>query len=175
VTSYPEITDRLSQLLDTAQKCATGETVENYSLLEEQLAELASTAGQSLVSHAAYQPLIDKLEEGTPLTAAELKTVRSLIVGDADQYVKYADDLAEMKTELGRILTQIQKVKTENLDVEALMRLRVLCREASSALVPSLRYLEQRDRIRRFEEHTRGPLSKNAGHILASIIKGMSR
>jgi hypothetical protein len=80
-----------------------------------------------------------------------------------------------MKTELGRILSQIQKVKTENLDVEALMRLRVLCREASSALVPSLRYLEQRDRIRRFEEHTRGPLSKNAGHILASIIKGMSR
>ena len=170
-----EITAKLSETLNTAQKCSTAETVENYSLLGEQLDELASTAGDSLLSHGGYQPLIDKLEKGTPLTEAELKTVRSLIVGDADQYLKYNDDFARMKTELNRILGQVEQLKSQNLDIEALMRLRVLCKEASSALVPTLHYLEQSDRVRRFEEHTRGPLSKDAGQILARIVKEMAR
>jgi len=91
---YPEITARLSEALNTAEKCSTAETIENYSLLGEQLNELASTVGQSLLSHAGYQPLIDKLENGTRLTDDELKTLRSLIVGDADQYLKYDDDFA---------------------------------------------------------------------------------
>ena len=65
---YPEITARLSETLSTAQKCSTAETVENYSLLGEQLDELASTAGQTLLSHGGYQPLIDKLEKGAQLT-----------------------------------------------------------------------------------------------------------
>ena len=170
-----EITAKLSETLNTAQKCSTAETVENYNLLGEQLDELASTAGDSLLSHGGYQPLIDKLEKGTPLTEAELKTVRSLIVGDADQYLKYNDDFARMKTELNRILGQVEQLKSQNLDIEALMRLRVLCKEASSALVPTLHYLEQSDRVRRFEEHTRGPLSKDAGQILARMVKEMAR
>jgi hypothetical protein len=171
VRNYPEIAAKLSETLNTAQKCSSAETVENYSLLGEQLNELASTAGQSLVSHEGYLPLIDKLERGVPLSEAELKTVRSLIVGDADQYVKYSDDFARVKTELNRILDQIEHLKSQGVDIEALMRLRVLCKEASSALVPTLHYVEQRDRVRSFEEHTAGPLSKDAGHILARIIK----
>jgi hypothetical protein len=174
VSDYPEITARLSETLSTAQKCSTAETVENYSLLAEQLNELASTAGQSLLSHGGYKSLIDKLEKGTQLTEAELKTVRSLIVGDADQYLKYDDDFTLMKTELDRILGQVAQVKSQDFDIEALMRLRVLCKEASSALVPTLHYLEQRDRVRRFEEHTRNPLTKEAGHILARMIKEMA-
>jgi hypothetical protein len=175
VGDHPEITNKLSETLNTAQKCSTVETVENYSLLGEQLDELGSAAGESLVSHGGYHSLIDKLETGTQLTEAELKTVGSLIVGDADQYLKYSDDFARMKTELNRILGQIEQLKSHDLDVEELMRLRVLCKEASSALVPTLHYLEQVDRVRRFEEHTRGPLSKGAGGILARIVKEMAR
>jgi hypothetical protein len=175
VRDYPEITAKLSETLNTAQKCSSAETVDNYSLLGEQLNELASTAGQSLVSHGGYQPLIDKLEKGTQLTDAELKTVRSLIVGDAEQYLQYDDDFARMRTELNRILSQIKQLKTKDLDIETLMRLRVLCKEASSALIPTLHYLEQKDRVRRFEEHARGPLSKDASHILARIIKETTR
>jgi hypothetical protein len=173
VGNYSEIKTKLSETLNTAQKCSTSETVENYSLLSEQLDELASAAGQSLLSHESYRPLIDKLERATQLTEDELRTVRSLIVGDADQYLKYSDDFDRMRTELRRILSQVEQLKSRDLDIEALMRLRVLSKEASSALAPTLHYLEQRDRVRRFEEHTRGPLSKDAGHILARIVKEM--
>ena len=59
-------------------------------------------------------------------------------------------------------------------DLEALKHLRVLCREASSALGPVLRYLEQKERVHNFEEHTRGPLSVDAARILAGIVKNMA-
>jgi hypothetical protein len=119
--------------------------------------------------------LIDKLENDTQLTEAELKTVRSLIVGDAEQYLKYSDDFERMKTDLRRILSQVEQLKSRDLDIDALMRLRVLCKEASSALAPTLHYLEQRDRVHRFEENTRGPLGNEAGQVLARIIKEMAR
>ena len=54
------------------------------------------------------------------------------------------------------------------------MHLRVLCEEASSALAPTLHYLEQKNRVRMFEEHTRGALGKDAGETLARIVKGMT-
>ena len=171
MSDYREITAKLSEALETAQKCSTAETVENYSLLAEELNELESTVGRSIKSNAGYEPLVAKLEQGAPLTEAERNTLRSLIIGDADQYLKYDDNFARTKAELARILDQVEKLRSHDLDVEALMHLRVLCKEASSALAPTLHYLEQKDRVRMFEEHTRGALSKDARQILVRIIK----
>ena len=83
MSDYQEIAATLSEALKTAQKSSTAETVENYSLLSEQLNELVSTIGRSLKSNAGYEPLVAKLEKGTPLTEAERNTLRSLIIGDA--------------------------------------------------------------------------------------------
>jgi len=86
------------------------------------------------------------------LGADELKTLRSLIVGNADYYLKYDDDFDRSKSDLGKILDQIRQLQSSEFDPETLMHLRVLCREASSALVPTVHYLEQKERVRRFEE-----------------------
>jgi hypothetical protein len=40
--------------------------------------------------------------------------------------------------------------------------------------VPTVHYLEQKERVQRFEEHTRGPLSSDASRILAGIIANMA-
>ena len=105
------------------------------------------------------------------MTADELKTLRSLVVGDAEYYLKYDDDFDRSKSDLGKILDQIRRLQSSEFDPETLMHLRVLCREASSALAPTMHYLEQKDRVRRFEEHTRNPLDRDARRILAGIIK----
>jgi hypothetical protein len=170
-----EVVTKLSEALNTAAQCSAAETVENYSALNEQLWELNSLLGQSLISHVRYEPLLAKLQAGTMLTADELNTLRSLIVGDADQYLKYDDDFERSKSELLRILKQIRSLQSAPLDLETLMHLRVLCREASSALGPAMHYLEQKERVQRFEEHTRGPLDRDAGRVLAGIVKHMLR
>jgi hypothetical protein len=173
LADHQEVAAKLSEALTAASQCSTAETVEKYSVLAEQLSELSSLVEQSLRSRVGYQPLLTKLQNGTSLTADELKTLRSLIVGDADQYLKYDDDFERSKSDLGKILDQIRKIQSTDLNVEALMHLRVLCREAASAMVPTVHYLEQKERVQRFEEHTRGPLDPNAYRVLAGIIKQM--
>jgi hypothetical protein len=117
---------------------------------------------------------LTKLEKGSLLTAEELKTLRSLIVGDTDAYLKYDDVFSQSKDELSKIIDEIKKLQSRNLDLETLMHLRVLCREAFSALAPTLHYLEQKERVRNFDEHTRGALDNDASRILAGIIKEMA-
>jgi hypothetical protein len=173
LASNQEFAAKVSAALATAAQCSAVETVHNYSILSVQLQELDSLAGQSLQSHAEYQPLVTKLQNGSPLTADELKTLRSLIVGDADYYLKYDDDFDRSKSDLGKILDQIRGLQSNEFGPETLMHLRVLCREASSALAPTMHYLEQKDRVRRFEEHTRGPLDPDTGRELADIVKNM--
>lgn len=169
-----DVAAKISETLNTASQLSTAETVQNYSLLRAQLDELDLLARQSLQSHVGYKPLLTKLQQGSPLTAEELETLRSLIVGDADQYLKYDDDFDRSKGELGRILDQIRQLKSRDLNLETLMHLRVLCREAFSALGPTMHYLEQKERVQRFEEHTRDPLSGDASRILAGIIANMA-
>jgi hypothetical protein len=169
----PEFAAKVSETLATASKCAAGDTVENYSLLRSQLEELDTQVAQVLRAHTGQQSLIAKLQDGKPLTADEMKTLRSLIIGDADYYLKYDDDFDRSKNDLVKIIDEIRRLQSSGYEPETLMHLRVLCREAASALVPTMHYLEQRERVRKFEEHTRGPLDSDAGRVLARIIKGM--
>ena len=129
LADHQEVASKISEALNAAARCSEAETVENYSVLSEQLWELNSLLKQSLQSHTGYQPLLAKLQNGSTSTADELKTLRSLIVGDADQYLKYDDDFQRSKRELGKRLDQIRRLQSSDLDLDALMHLRVLCRE----------------------------------------------
>jgi hypothetical protein len=174
LASNQEFAEKVAKALNTAAQCSAVETVDNYSILSAQLQELDSLAKQSLQSHTGYQPLVAKLQNGSPLTADELKTLRSAIVGDADYYLKYDDDFDRSKSDLTKILEQIRRLQSSPFDPETLMHLRVLCREAACALAPTVHYLEQKERVRKFEEHTRSPLDRDAGRVLAGIIKNMT-
>lgn len=169
-----DIAAKISQLLDTAARCTSAETDANFSILGDELGELESCAGQSLRSHAAYEFLISKLEEDGQLTPDDLKTLRTLIVGDADAYLKYDDDFAEAKQELNRIIDKIRLLQSGDLGAESLMQLRVLCREAMSALAPTVHYLEQKQRVKNFEEHTSGDMSSDTRRALAQLIGGLA-
>jgi hypothetical protein len=174
VADNDEINGRMSEALNAAAECSSAETFENYSHLAAQLQELDGMAGRALRSQVDSQPLLAKLQKGASLTADELKALRSLIVGDADQYLKYDDDFEEAKTQLTKVLDEIRGLSSPDPNLEVLTHLRVLCREASSALGPVMQYLEQKERVRKFEEHTNDPLSPDAARILASIVRGMA-
>lgn len=169
------IADQISEALDTAAQCTAAETARNYSLLVEQLGEIESAAERMLHSHVAYQPLLAKLRDGGPLAPDDLQALRSLIVGDADEYLKYDDEFALSKSELARILGQVRQLQSRSTDPEALMHLRVLCREAANVLAETVQYLDQKERVRNFDEHTRGPLTSDTRRMLAGIVENLAR
>jgi hypothetical protein len=174
VDEAQSITDKISEALNTARQCATTETARNYSLLGEQFGEIESSVGQLLRSHVAYRPLLAKLRDGGALAPAELQALRSLIVGDADEYLKYDDEFAQSKTELKRILEQMRQLQSRDIDLEALMHLRVLCREASNTLAETVQYLDKKERVRNFEDHVRGALTDDARRMLAGVVEKMA-
>jgi hypothetical protein len=169
-----DISAKVAELLDAAAKSAATETSDNYAVLKERLEELESLTRKSFVSHMNYGPVVDKLQKGNSLSDDELKTLRAMIVGAADYYLKYDDDFARSKAELAKVLDQIRPLQTSELDADTLMHLGVLCREAESALIPTAYYLEQKESAARFEAATHGAIDRNAAGVLVRIIRGLA-
>jgi hypothetical protein len=164
----------VSDALDAAARCASAETSDCYAVLGGRLDELETLARKSLRAHVDYHPLVRKLNDGAALNADDMATLRSLIVGDADYYLKYDDDFDRSKSELLKIVDQIRQLQSGEPDAATLMHVAVLCREASTLLAATEHYLEQKERVRRFEQATRGPLDREAGRTLAHLIEGMA-
>jgi hypothetical protein len=171
MAGHPEVSTKLNEALDSATKCFEAERSEGYEALREELDELESLAAEACQAQTAYQSLAGKLENGTVLTAEELNTLKLLIIGDADYYLKYNDDYDRSKSEAKRIIDEIRGLRSSPLDVDALMHLRVLCREAVSVLIPTGYYLEQKERVSKFQEATRGSIDRGSGKMLADIIR----
>jgi hypothetical protein len=174
MTDVQELVAQISEALNVAARSSAAETAESYSVLSEKLSELESSAGHYLRSNMAYRSVLTKLQQEQALSPDDLKTLRSLIVGDADGYLKYDDDFEQSKAELARILDQIRKLQSAEMNPETLTHLRVLCREASSALVPTVHYLEQKQRVRNFDNNVHEPLSSDTRRMLAGVIQDLA-
>jgi|SRR5579862_275328 hypothetical protein len=169
-----EVSEKLKEALDVADQCFKAENSAGYDVLSEQLEELETLTRESYQQHGDYKSLLDKLEKGNPLTSDEVNTLKQAIVGDAEYYLKYDDDFDRCKTEAGKIVDEIRRVQSTDLDVDALMHLSVLCREANRALVPAGYYLEQKERLRKFEDAARGPIDPETGRVLADMIRHLT-
>lgn len=165
-----EVVEQLQQTLTVATRCSAGETVENYELLNQELQELDTLARRSWESHVDCKSLLGKLRAGHPLNAEEVATLRLMVVGDADYYLKYDQEFERCKSDLGKIIAEVERLKENELNRDVLMHLSALCREACALLPPAERYLEQRDRVRSFEAASQGAIDRETGRALANII-----
>ena len=168
-----DVVAKVEDALAAAARCATDETTQNYDALAQELRDLGEMAQRSCEAHVDYRSLVRKLRAGDALSSDEMATLRLLIVGDADYYVKYDEEFVRCKTELAKIVGEIGQLKQGEFGADALMHLSVLCREADSLLVLAQHYLDSRDRVRRFEESTKGALDRDSARTLATIVEGM--
>ena len=166
------VSTKLKDTLDLADRCFEAEKSEGYEALLEQLEELHSLTQETARAHAARGTLAHKLENGETLAPEEMNSLRVLMVGDADYYMKYDDDFDRSEGELKKIVDDIRKLQSGDLDADATMHLGVLCREACSVAKPTAFYLEQKERLHRFEDATRGGIDRETGKMLADILRG---
>jgi hypothetical protein len=167
------VSEKIKETLDSAARSFETEKSEGYQVLGEELEELEAVARRNFQDHEDYKSLVRKLENGASLTREDLNTLKLLMVGDADYYMKYDTDFDRCEGELKAIVEEIRKLQSDNLDIDGLMHLRVLCREACSVARPTAYYLEQKERVRKFEDATRGGIDRETGRTLAGIIRGI--
>ncbi len=165
-----EVAAQLAGALAAAARCAGEDTTQKYDALAQDLADLETVAKGACASHSGYRAVVGKLRAGTALSADDIATLRLLMVGDADYYVKYDEELDRCKAETTKIVAEMQRLQAGELTADALMHLSVLAHEARAMLELVRHYFESRDRIRRFEAATGGPIDPATARALIALI-----
>src|SRR5438046_10467160 len=117
-----DVVVRVEDALAAATRCASDETAQNYDTLAQELQDLGELARLSCQSHDHYGALIGKLRAGDALSPDEMAKVRLLIVGDADYYVKYDEELDRCKAELAEIVSEVERLKQGEIRVDTHMQ-----------------------------------------------------
>ena len=108
-----------------------------------------------------------------PLSEGDQDVLRLLLIGEAEYYLEHEDDAETWRSEVQRLLDEFSMLQNGLGEVDNLMRLRAFCREAMRVLPDLAYYFREQERVRRFEETMRKPLSGEARHVLIDLIKAM--
>jgi len=171
-----DVEAKINELLAMYPHLFKDETEARYQQLQSHVHEVEGLAREAFQAKldTMYWSILDKLEEGKPLTAAEHEVLELLMVGEAKYYLKYEHEIEHWRNELKRLVEEIKKQQAAGLDeIDSLMRLRALCREAMRILPDIAYYFREKERIRRFEDATRDAIDTETRRSLANLIKEM--
>jgi hypothetical protein len=171
--NLPELGKEIQQTVSTASRCTEAETSDNYGALGEQIDELENLAREAFQSKMDFASLLPKLKAGKPLTASDLKTLELLIVGDAEYFLRYETEFDHWKNQVQQLIGEMSQLQSSTLDVDGLMHLRALCGEVRRVLPAIVYYLDQKERTRKFQQATQGPVDADAYRVLAEIVEQM--
>jgi hypothetical protein len=163
----------IQKTIDLAARCKGSESSESYEFLEEQIGDLEAQAREAVQAKTDLNSLFAKLVAEKPLTPADLKALEMLIVGDAEYYLKYESKLDEWKKELQGVVEQMASLQISPLDVDGLMHLRALCREAHQILADLVFYFDAKERAAKFQAAIRGQIDGEGYRFLAEKVQGM--
>jgi hypothetical protein len=167
---------KIDELLKRAEHALKSETEANYQEFQGQIYDLEGLAREAFQAKLEdlYWPILAKLEEGKALTTAEQDVLEMLMVGEAKYYLRYENDVNLWKNELRRLLEEIKKQQAAGLDeIDSLMRLRALCREAMRVVPDLANYFREKERVHKFEAATGGAIDPETRRALANLIKEM--
>jgi hypothetical protein len=176
VTNAQAVQNKVNQIVDLAARVQDNESETNYQQLQGSIAELetiAREASQALLKDKC-RPILAKLEDDLPLTEDELRIIRLLLVGDADYYLESEANLDQWRDDFVRLTSEIGQLQSSDLaEVDNLMRLQALCRDAMRVLPDMAYYFRQQERVHNFEKSSSGPVSSKTKRIAADIIRAM--
>jgi hypothetical protein len=165
-------TAHVDELLSRLRRAREMEDSSIYSNLETEVDELRADLRES-VQAATRKPMweiIKKLRVGGALGARELELVRLWVVGDADAYVKEENNYGDWLKELDRLGAKIESLRQGPPSVERLESLRGLLTDARGVTRSIALYLNDRERVQRFESTLAGGLDQAVRDTLADIL-----
>lgn len=171
-----DVISQIDQTLKMTSQALGVEGSADYNAAIRQVSHLEGQAREALQARLSDHlwPVVKKLENGDSLAAAEQDMLQTLLVGDAKYYVRYEGDVANWKKEVERLTEEIRHLQAGGLnDLDGLMHLQALCREAMRVLPDLAFYYEEKERARRFDEAMRGAIDRETRRMLANLIKDM--
>lgn len=171
-----DVNAKINEVVETAGQVFKREQAATYLELQEAVTSLEGLAREAFQARLEnmYWPILEKLEDGQPLTAAEHNILELLMVGEAKYYLRYENDVENWRSEVRRLIEELKRQQAAGLDeIDSLMRLRALCREALRVLPDLNYYFREKERVRQFEDATRDAIDVETRRALANLIKDM--
>lgn len=165
------LTDMVGAIREAAEGALTRESPDELGRVEREinvLEEAVRELHQEMCSDD-IKAVIPRLEKGEPLSHEDVDVIRSFLISDAEAYLANENNYRDWVEELYRLLDDIAK-RVGNIDRQNLSDLRGVLRDAIR-LVPDIRnYLEEKDRIRKFDAalHT---LDQPSRDMMARILR----
>lgn len=146
---------------------------EHFETLEQQINRFEATVRemqQSMLSERSKSAL-KNLRAGRPLSEEEKSVLQSVVVGDAESYLRVENNLQDWINELQRLIGEMERLARCE-DEATMSQLRGVSKDAVR-LMPSLRaYMEEKDRLDRFNR-AMANLDEPNRHILTQVVSEM--
>ena len=161
----------MSQAMKQAQ---ADNTSESFGYVATQLVQSKNGVRQAIeqATADAVAVIIGKLENQQPLTDAEKQTVRLWVVGDAEGYVKMENNFQDWLQEYRRLMEIIADWEGKTGSVQELVEVHGLLEDAIKVADAVAHYLEDRERVARFENAMR-TLNAEDNKFIAGMLKSM--
>lgn len=169
------IGQRAQDVARRALECADSGDADACERLHLEIGMLESAARE--LFQAALQrdlfSIVDKLERGAGLEASELESLKRLLAGVSRHYLASENDVQSWRNEIRRLAGELEAASgSADGDLEALINIQSLCREALR-VVPDLQYyLGEGARIARLEKSAE-VIDREEGKMLARVIREM--
>ncbi|CAB1085375.1 hypothetical protein D1AOALGA4SA_12863 [Olavius algarvensis Delta 1 endosymbiont] len=151
-----QINEILSQII-THKKSADENTEEGYfnkvTALLVPLGEHLREQMQAETSGKISQ-IIEKLKKDREITESDLMLVRLWILGDAASYVQMENDYQNWLEEFNRLFGVIEDLELQTLSMENMYKLQGTVRDAIRVIGDIVFFIQQKDRINRYEYAT---------------------
>jgi hypothetical protein len=168
----------MSELVESAksigERCLANDSAEDCDALDQVIHEIDALARESIQDGLRDELLriAAKLETGGRPTVEEEQLIETVAIGTAARYVSIENNVPDWKAELVRLLDELRVRAHDSTDVDALLRVRALCRDAAGVLPDLRHWMVESERIQRFREGAaRGDPERNV--VLAGYIRGV--
>jgi hypothetical protein len=115
------------------------------------------------------ETIIKKLESNSEIDDADLRLIRLWIVGDAESYIERENDYKGWLSELNRLYSVIESIKSEELNLENMYKLSGTVRDAVRVIGDIIFFKQQQERVEKFENASKDLNLKNK-ITLANIL-----
>jgi hypothetical protein len=165
--NFSSIIDKLNEDYQQTIKRGSGEAYSKLSTIFEELGAYLREYVQGRTDDE-IKTVLRKLRDGNQLSDTDLEIVRLWIVDDAAQYMKLENNFGDWQEELKRVISEITEYKKAEANVKNASELRGLFRDGARVLADIFFYLQQKDRVMKFEQ-----ASKQLGPQERALLIGL--
>ncbi|MDA3790896.1 MAG: hypothetical protein PF503_20670 [Desulfobacula sp.] len=125
-----------------------------------------------LKTKGEIKKIIDKLQSETTMTNDEIALIKAWIIGDAIGYTKMENNFADWLAEYERLENELIGYENKECSPEELFKFHGVLEDANRVSYDIAYFLENQDRIKKFEAAVGSGLGERERNFLAKTLLG---